>query len=396
MKTFYLGQLGSSIMENEFSIIPYRKIYHSLVKEIISKEWSVNHPILNDTLFFWQYQGFGWGKNYSNILLIFHHKSLVGFRATIPGLYQYFDKNKWLVLKGKSAAMWLISKPYRGKMLGFELQKAAMKDCQVFTAINANSTSSVPIFLKNDFNELKSLTRYLMPLDVENYRKLLIYPVRKSELDIWKANINFKYTISPIKCNTSELEQFWSRFSERTKLFSLYRNREFWEWRYMNHPFFNYYFFLEPQIGLIVGRIEKTFSADNPDVTGISIFRIIELVPLIDAVDKNLNTIVDFVKGVVEWSRREGCSAVDFYISNNLNDQLLCSAGFKKQGIDYLPKECSLVGLFSPVKEKPNPLNVYVRINLKNRCHKIDFNNSYIVKSEADADRPNLPTQLLN
>ncbi|MMZ66913.1 hypothetical protein D1872_294470 [compost metagenome] len=97
------------------------------------------------------------------------------------------------------------------------------------------------------------------------------------------------------------------------------------------------------------------------------------------------------VSGVLSWARDQGCVAADFQLSSNRLEHVLESIGFKKQNIDYTPKECGLAGLFQPFRYRVNPINFVWKIK-KNEGYfqNTEVNDIYLVKTDGDMDRPNI------
>ena len=78
-----------------------------------------------------------------------------------------------IVLPGGSIATWLVSPKFRGKGLGYRLIKEVESEFNVLVSLGSNLKTSVPIYLKNNFSLLRVLNRYVIPLDIKGYVKLL-------------------------------------------------------------------------------------------------------------------------------------------------------------------------------------------------------------------------------
>jgi len=71
--------------------------------------------------------------------------------------------------------------------------KEVESECNVLVSLGSNLKTSVPIYLKNNFNLLRALNRYVIPLDIEGYVKLLNFTLNDEEYSIikrWYNTIN--------------------------------------------------------------------------------------------------------------------------------------------------------------------------------------------------------------
>lgn len=383
----------------EYQIKAYSDIYWSQLVELINKYWKENHPIINKSLFNWQYEGFGSKKGIQNTKLLFIDNKLVGFRGVIPGVYQLpkikSQKEENEYVNGGSFAMWLVHPDYRGKGFGWELLKEVSKENQVLISVGSNVKTSAPIYLRNGFSYLESLNRYVIPLETEGYTNLLSEEVESSLIEQWIKSIKcYQSDITPFKPEPLSMAILWTLSNERVNLFSLHRNQEFWEWRYMRSPGFKYIFFGNYEYpGVIVARFEKVYSPENMATHNTNVMRIIEIIPSDSQVweGRNIQGISELLGSVLNWAKKNGCCGADFQCSNRRLEKLLFNVGFKKQTSDYGPGICSLAGLFQPLVYKPAPINALWRINdLSGKTLKVGAEDTYIVKSDNDMDRPNI------
>lgn len=387
------------MFKTEISITNYSKKYHLEFKRLIEQHWKVNHPILNDELFFWQYKGFGFYSDYSLFKLLFINGRMEGFRGMIPGLYQIFlNKPKPVVLPGGSFAMWLVSPKFRGKGLGYRLMKEVESECNVLVSLGSNLKTSVPIYLKNNFNLLRALNRYVIPLDIEGYVKLLNFTLNDEEYSIVKRwydtiNINSNCKIAFIAPDVKKLHEMWIESTEGINLFALYRNSDFWKWRYIESPGYKYYFFGDSlSVGIVVARFETVYAPKKDELNGLKVLRIIEIIPYNRNVwnGKRVQDIADLLSCVLNWGYRNGCCAADFQCSSTRLESVLTKVGFRKQDDQYKPNTCSLAGMFQPLVYQPSPINALWRVIYNSETKKLIPHDTYLVKSDNDMDRPNI------
>ena len=110
------------------------------------------------------------------------------------------------------------------------------------------------------------------------------------------------------------LEALWKASGETVGVFAIHRVADYWQWRYLDHPEFEYLFFGDPTSqGVVVGRIEqcRPKGADGPVR---SVLRVIEVVPrALDGWEGRPDpAIVTVLRGALAWARAEGCCAADY------------------------------------------------------------------------------------
>jgi len=365
------------------------------VRTFIANNWSSNHPNLDKTLFDWQYRGFGNENQKIKFLLLIYQDTVIGIRGVIPGLYQVpVEQNHMVVLQGGSLSMWMVQKQYRGHKLGLMLHMEAQKSMSVITGAGSNPATSVPIYIKNGFDILDTMNRYVMPLKLV-YHQLLSQQVSQGEVAEWIATQPITHKpLAPVAPDIHALACLWQETTFPLGIFSLFRNADFWRWRYVESVGFDYLFWGDPKgAGIVVGRLERIIAPDNMGLDRRKVFRIIELVPNDKAVwQGEINKgFIELIQGVIEWARQQGCLAVDFYCSTGRFGRVLTDVGFKKQVPNLGTPLCSLALLFQPLVYVGSWINALYRIEIKGKgLIYPKFQNTYMVKSENDMDRPTL------
>lgn len=371
---------------------------------LINHQWKYNHPITKKALFDWQFEGYGNEANAVKSLVLFHNKKMIGFRGVIPGIYQVPKyEGEMEIIHGGSLSMWVIDEKYRGQKLGLRMHLAVQEMLSVITGAGSSFNTSVPIYKKNGFLVKDSINRYIVPLDVNGYLQLLGESSAAESIQrAFNVPESTRVELPLIEPNFRAFEDLWRKRSFAFRLFSLYRSREFYQWRYSNNPGFVYLFFGDVNIqGFVVARIEESES-NISSLSGIKVLRIIEIVPNdMDAWEGRFSKVTrDLLLGVISYAKGQGCVAADFYSSFGRFDKILYACGFKQQKIiernnlKYLSHsidEYKLPAVFAPYIKYAEPINVLYRIfdRSKKMLLDVDIENTYIVKSENDMDRPN-------
>ena len=392
-----------------YDIIPYNSTYYESFKKL-SESFSESNPsnyiYHTQEIFEYQYRGFGHNDS-SSLIIINKNNEVLGFRGVIPSLYQLpIDNKNYKIIKGNGITGWLVKQDSllpRG--IGLKLHTLAQESSNLAVATCFGGRTSLQVYKMNKFNIIDNLIRYVIPLDNKNYKSVINSNYDSNLIDLWSeevdSSLSSKEVCKPNKIKAEKLEKLWIKVSKYIKIFGLYKNKEYWKWRYINCPYYEYLFFGNPETnGVIIARIENIFRFkdnstkavdQNDPIHNKKIFRIIEIIPYNNEswkskIDNNFNTLL---LSVLKWAKTEKCIAADFQFSNLLLNKQLQNVGFRMQNAQYEPVECSLAGLFQPYKEKVYPINVAWKLNHKN-ISKEDFQymNPYFTKSDVAGDHP--------
>lgn len=365
-----------------------------IVQKFIKLYWNKNSPMIDHSLFEWQHKGYGDLGGSSTTQLLFYDDELIGFLGSTPVMFQIPRKDKTKIISGIESATWVIHPDFRNRGGGILLLKKTMelRDCLVAQGAN---DEAVRYFKGLGFDYSEALNRYVIPLDRDRYLKLLSQKPKPNELQTWFDSIDLKSvpSLRPFNPNPWRLEYLWRRSTEKRDMLTLYRSSDFWSWRYIKNKGFKYYFLGDTSTrGIVVARVEPIFHPKDSLLHGLKVLRIIEMVPfnwkvwdgMIDA------KFVDLIKGVLKWGKSQGCVAADFQCSTKKFEPLLKDIGFKKQNNNYGPPLCSLAGLFQPFQFKPHLINTLWRVHSHDTSIHVPIDDTYILKSDGDMDRPNI------
>lgn len=327
-------------------IIKYTDLYKKKLFTFIDKNYSNNHPILNNTLFDWQY------KN-REIYLAINKNRIVGFNNFIKVKYQYIKDGKIVIENGINYAMSKILKQYNG----FQLIHKPHNDYNIITGMGFNTKTILPILKELNYIIIEKVPRYF--INIANYESK--FCKKKNSLIT--------------KIDSYELEKLWINSTKNVNLLSIHRDREFWEWRYINSPKFinneGYNFFGNYENGIIVFRYENYIDK--------KVIRILELIPKNNKIWEGSNDI-DFDSLIIDFlnfSKNNNVYLIDFYCTHKKLNKYIERLGFK---------ECdnSIPNNFK------NPKNYYPDLNYVFNNDKININkeNIYETKSCGDMDRP--------
>lgn len=354
------------------------------VSRLIDEEWERNHPVLDKDFFFWQHGGFGPKSGLGSTALALLEGRVIGMRGVIPGVYQVpIARGRYELVPGGSFAMWIVEQSSRGTGVGSKLLAHCAAHLRVMVALGSNEATSVPLYLKAGFERQDGLHHWFALLDIR--ARLLLYGSQKS-LPLWDklpgiSAVPVRQTINPIVAS-----EIWTKFSERLNLFSLHRSEDFWVWRYLNHPSFEYKLHVDDALTtMAVTRIEQVVVRGRV----IIVLRLIELFSTsqVDDAQGRIRHVAGFLKSLLLEAIEMGASAVDYRCSS-----VALARGLKVAGFHF--RETENVGTFSagfagqlePLVLGPRPINLHWKI--QGKIGQAGF-EPFFVKSDNDMDRPN-------
>ena len=348
------------------------------------------------------YKGFGHTSS-SSLLIINKQNQVIAFRGAIPLLYQIpLSGNKYDIIKAIGMSGWIMKKDASlPKGLGLKLHYKLKQSVPLVVAACFGNDISLQVYKMDKFNIINNLNRYVLPLNKEDYKKIINPSYNQASLDQWmnKINKNLKNIIPAKEKNFSpkDLEKLWIKISHQIKLFGVYKNLEYWNWRYLNCPYNKYIFFGDLEnLGVVIVRIENIFKFKNKSNQEIAtednihnkkILRVIEILPY----RKKLTNFYDnddfyiFFLSILKWAQEKNCVAADFQFSSLLYNNLLKKSGFLMQTPSYEPSECSLAGLFQPFKLIVDPINVAWSFTSEKK-YNIKNINTYFTKTDVAGD----------
>lgn len=378
-------------MEKEIVVKKFDFRYYDELKDFIAKYWRKDHPvIMSDALFRWQYYGYGILQGYDNFQLLFDHERLIGFRAVIPLELQITYQKQTKIESCMASAMWMVSPDYRGMGLGYLIHNNTEKASEASLAIGANPKTSVPLYLRGGYHEIKRFNRYIMPLN-DDYSYLLFEKCSNKELSGWIPNYQEVDSIEENN-NVEELAEIWSDFTSDINIVALHRSKEYWQWRYVDSPIFKYHIFGgKDKGGIVVVRIEHVLGAEKENITALRIVEAIPSIPKVWHYEKD-EDFERLLKSVVDWGQKNGCAVVDFHCTTNRLYPAFRNIGFVEQPLNFQPNVLSLSDFFQPIEKKAHYYNGYLRLSDKEANRSFNYEDSYFVRTDTDQDRVNIIT----
>jgi len=374
----------------------YRESDWEGVRSFLHDNWRQDHPMCRKELFDWQHRGFGYKEGEASSLVMVHGDQIVGFRGAIPGLYQVPLRNGEMeIVKGGCGPMWMVHADFRG-MQSFKMYLKTLEMFPVMTAAGISLRTSMKFHLRHRFVVLDAMRRYLLPIDAAGFRELLSQRVGVDEIEARFQGMsrNQETVIGPVDPDIDRVAASWVRATFPRQTFSLYRNAEFWKWRYLDSRGFDYLFFGDPDHdGTIVARVERIVAPDREELNGTRVLRIIEILPSDDPTRNGTaeRRLSELIRAVLGWAASQECLMADFQCSSTRFEPLLRGLGFIEQNRHVDEPICSVPSLFQPLGDAFRPINMAYRVDLPDhRVAEFGWEDTYMIKSESDQDRPNI------
>ena len=311
-----------------------------------------------------------------NILVIYIKEKVMGFLGIIPLSFNYFGKD----IYGVCLANWQIDETLQSKGFGYEMLDVALSDAQI-----AYTTAYKPVLerlydktgwqVHSDKQEQMLVRRFVKIFDAEKVRKM----IGKEDMvfnDVKNISANDEFKFSQVNSFNKSIDSFWESVKKKYKI-TVNRNSKYLNWRYKNHPMFDYKLFVtekDDEIkAFVVVRLEKS----GKYTTG----RIVDFAAEDNAEEFMLNA-------VCKWLLEQKVDLADFSFTGDFHESTLESTGFKETNEEPY---ASIPYLFSPIDHKRRSTNFAFKIideNLKN-LGIATYNNFYITRGDCDQDRPN-------
>lgn len=371
-------------MDPQFTIRPFQESDKSEFVALIRNYWNANHVFLQSPeLLWWQYEGYGCRKGV-HFPVLFDEGRMIGFRGFFPAELRVKDN---LVEHLAVGSLYLVLPEYRGRKLGLALQQYTTNHEQNYLAIASNLNTSAPMYKRSGYFMRTQMLRYLIPLN-DAYVKLMLVP--SQDYKQYQLSAGMCEFCSPGKMAAADLETFWMNSLQGNGVICLNKTRDFWQWRFLDHPVYHYLFFGGVnQGGVIVARVCDLYDAHQKREE--KVFRILELIPEESSVwngevcDEKL---VQLLRATLGWAQRNGCAGAEFYVTTHRFSVVLEKAGMKEVNETPENRFLNIVSYFEPVASNERLSNV--SLCLSEHQEPLDFENVYFSLSDADQDRPNI------
>jgi len=192
----------------------------------------------------------------------------------------------------------------------------------------------------------------------------------KNNNSIPLENINFNENLCHI------LEELWIEFSIKHNLLSVYKNTNFYKWRFIQSKYYEYYINGNIDEGYIIWRKEETITKN----IGV---RILEILPgKKSLIDDNIFKVL--ISKFIKYCILEKFEVIDFLCTSTILNEILTINNFKLKNIDNTG--ITSVPIFYKYRSHVKKRNMGIYLKNENLLSK---HTLYFTKSLSDFDRPN-------
>lgn len=352
-----------------------------LLNEFIIKNYSEKFAFVDNKIKKWNFDGYrDISEKNINILINKKNNNINGIFGATNIYMQYYKNNNLNYIKSIEFMLWNYIKS-NNKILSLDPIYYLINNFDLFFASNLIEDTSLPILKSMNFHIIENIDCYVIALK-DTYKNLLIDYDNDNDNDKinnWIKNVFYDIlNINElIKTNFDiyKLEKLWLDFSNNYNLLSVYKNYEYWNWRYIKSEYFKYYINGNDDMGYIIWREEETFTNNK----GI---RIIEIIPTLNSI-KNIDKFKLFINKFIKYCVNNNYEVIDFFCTSDIISNILILCNFIKKNTDNTG--ISSIPIYFKLKKQVQKRNIGIYIKNKDI---LKDNILYFTKSLLDLDKP--------
>ena len=348
--------------------------YKEEIKIFLSEVLGPNHPSLNKKLFDWYYNSNRFNEsNCLSFILAIDNDQIIA----LLGFYEVPIRVEKEIIDGAWAALWYSKKSSFSGVGGLLMRKLIEK--YNFVGALACSEINQQMVKYLGFKIIEEIPSFIYILSPGNLKNLISKKINFSSKKLFKNNIDIDrncYTNSQ-----SVKERKIVSIAEKNKLsipiLSTFKDQHYLDWRYYQHPFFDYFWsFIEWE-----GDIKSWIVWRIAELNGVYLCRIVDF-DIIDFLPNKRYLILKLIDELTNYLNKLNCDYIDFYTTNNLLAGILLEYGFVSNNSYKFPN------LIDP------PCNDSLILNgeyyLSHEIIKLKNIEFWAYRSDGDVDRPNL------
>ena len=281
-------------------------------------------------------------------------------------------------VKGAELTTWMVDEKYFGKGVGAKILKKIQSRYDVLIGMGITD-SALSIYMRIGFRYIRAIPRYVRVFDFDSVAEHAKYDVLAKKLARqWSVLGNTVPYESKI-ADSQAIELIQPLIRKQLNFFS--RDDKFLEWRYVNHPVFEYQQFVihskqNKGKGVYVALREET-SIEN--------LRIVHVMDFIgDSGD--MPAAISFIH---DYCTNNKIHLADFYCTATKISRYFVGTGWFSINDD----NCfQFPHLFHPIELRTPPTTSLIYWSRNNFLEMADTSRLYITKQDADLDRPTMET----
>ncbi|RYU67839.1 GNAT family N-acetyltransferase [Aliivibrio finisterrensis] len=269
---------------------------------------------------------------------------------------------------GAELTTWIVHKDKRNLGLGPKMIDYLQSKYDVLFGMGI-SKDALPVYLRKGFKYIKSIPRYIYPINYNSIETFGHYTPLAKKLSKIRGRHEI-YTI--IKHTENELNILNSVFSSNANFFN--RSEQWINWRYEKHPSFNY----------IINVISNNKGNKCVVVYRIDHLKDLTIMHCLDIYGE-YNAFSSGISYLEDTARNNNVDIIDFYSTNSkVNSAFIHKNWFPTLDFDFI----DFPHLFHPI-EMRTPSTTSLILWFNDDCNlSYDFGKLYITKQDCDFDRP--------
>jgi len=347
------------------------------VMEFYEKNWNRKTVLSNKEFYNWQFIKSNFeGFEDTCCIAIDEESNVIGVMGVNSRKFIFNNQE----LLSAELTTWIVCKKFQNKGVGPKIINYLKNKYDVLLGMGITD-DAIAVYLRSGFRYISAIPRFIKVLDwgvVEPYAKY--EPLAKKISKYWEGNKDsFPYVESDV--TETVIDKIFKNFSINNNLFI--RDYESIEWRYINHPEFEY------EIKVIHSKKDKgegafiSLRVEKSD-ENLKILHIIDIF----GDNKDIPSAIEYS---IEYAVKNNIGIVDFFSTNSMiNSYFLKNGWFSLLDDKYF----NFPHLFQPI-ELRNPATTSLiywinKDNINNVESFFDISRLYITKEDCDFDRPNI------
>lgn len=342
-------------------------------KKFITEQFHSKYILSDKEFFLWQYVRNPYTRR-AAMKIIAYNDQFLGYLGLIPSKLNIFGT---IHTSGCALCNLKISEHCRAFGLGSFLIKDVMEEYEIMWGTGYHPQTG-PMYSKiGGWYLLGDLKRYIK---IFNPKSIVTIIDEKFKLEKDKSVSEGNIKIWKIYRFSQEVNNFWKNMTAKYPI-SVEREQVYLNWRYVEHPSFQYSILYAQKKNVFVGYIIFRIATSSGGKKELRIGHIVDLVAENDAVQP-------LVMAAEDEMRKENADLIDYFSTGKFHHADFLNLGYH---LNNEKKYEEIPLYFNPISKKRSQINflVYCADSLKDLKGIRDINNWYITKGDGDKDRPN-------
>jgi FkbH-like protein len=355
------------------------------VNDFLIETYNKKFAFLDEEILRWNLKGYTDLK--TDVINILHTRSkffendykVLGVLFSIDIYLQTINNSKLEFDRSKEIMIWNYKKESKSSSL--DPINYLMDNNKSILVSNLIVDTSMEVLKNIGFHIIQEIPCYVIALDYSYENLIIDTNVSKNEIYDWIKIVKENNTIPLENINFNEnlcniLEELWIEFSIKYNLLSIYKNSNFFKWRFIQSKYYEYYINGNIDEGYIIWRKEETITKN----IGV---RILEILPGKESIKDDIFFKI-LIGKFIKYCILENFEVIDFLCTSTILNEILTINNFKLKNIDNTG--ITSVPIFYKYRSHVKKRNMGIYLKNENLLSK---HTLYFTKSLSDFDRPN-------